>query len=684
MRRLCIARPLWQHSRYSSLFRPQASQRWTRLLHSTSNPMIKAYEGIPLKSLAKTLDIPTQKMLTLATELDPSIQANTELSWELVELIADEFEHVVEQVPPPKKKVAVKTLQDGKGVQPHKDTKAAAKASPKGASQKAAATSAGAGLQRPPIVTIMGHVDHGKTTLLDAFRSSSIAAGEAGGITQHIGAFQVSTPSNQTITFLDTPGHAAFSAMRQRGAFCTDVVILVVAADDGVMPQTKESIRFAKEAGVPIVVAINKCDKPEASPDRVRTELATAGIELEIFGGDVQCIEVSALQNQGLVDLEDAVLLQAEIAGVHGSEKDEVEGVVIEASSDKFKGQVATILLRNGTVRTGDFVVAGESFAKVKSLVNDANKKLKSIGPSMAAEVMGWRSLPQVGVPVTRVANESQAREAVEAELRLIEEEKNMSASEVIKHRRRLEGKQRKVDVAEKQRTRRLPRKQRPVEIKERDMLDHEESSVPERLLLFKTDVQGSIEALTSLTDSLPSHEVRCRVVKAAVGAITDSDIELAATLNAWVVGFGVKLGKKEQALAQKLGVRTSSYDVVYTLMEHLEQDLLSLLPPTLQEKQVGKAKVLQVFKLTGQRRSTVAGCRVQTGELRKNASYKVLRKGKVVHEGSLSALMHHKDSVQSVKLNMECGASFADYTEIQADDELVCFEMEEVRRQRL
>ncbi|EDQ91944.1 uncharacterized protein MONBRDRAFT_17831 [Monosiga brevicollis MX1] len=524
-------------------------------------------------------------------------------------------------------------------------------------------------LERPPIVTIMGHVDHGKTTLLDAYRSSSIAAGEAGGITQHIGAFMVELGDAQRITFLDTPGHAAFSAMRQRGASATDVVILVVAADDGVMPQTIESIKYATEAGVPLVVAINKCDKEQADVHRVKQELARHGVDLEDFGGAVQAA-TSSLYWSGLMSsltkqqirknldaLLEAVLLQAEVRGTQGKASNPAEGVVIEASSDKFKGQVATVLLHDGSLKPGEYIAAGCSFARIKSMTDDGKQRLKSLQPSMAAEVMGWRSLPEVGVPVFKVASERRRQMAEE------------HRQETLQERRRL---------------RRLPRSARPRELNQQELLDVASSDKPTRLLVVRSDVQGSAEALVDAIAAIPSSEVACQVIRQGVGNITDSDIELAATTNATILGFGVGLGKKEAAQAEQQGVQVKLYKVVYHLLEELEQDLLSMLPPLMVEKQVGKAKVLQVFNLTGKRKSTVAGCRVLTGSLVKAHRFKVLRKGEEIHEGELSQLMHHKDSVEEVGLNTECGLSFEDYSDFAADDEVVCYQIEEKRRERL
>ena len=500
---------------------------------------------------------------------------------------------------------------------------------------------------RPPVVAVMGHVDHGKTSLLDALRQTDVAAHEAGGITQHIGAYQVQLRSGQKITFLDTPGHEAFTAMRARGAQATDIVILVVAADDGVMPQTVEAIRHARAANVPVVVAINKCDKPQANPDRVRRDLLQHEVVVEQLGGDVQSIEVSAKAGTNLDKLEEAVLLQAEILDLKANPNRIAEGVVIEAKLERGRGSVATVLVQRGTLKVGDIFVAGSEWGRVRALMDDRGRTLDQAGPAMPVEVIGLQGTPEAGDEFAVVENETRAREVSEFRQRKLREARAAAGA-----RGTLEQMFSKIKAGE---TKELP-------------------------IVVKTDVQGSLEAIVGSVQKLGTDEVAVRVLHAAVGGINESDVTLARASNGLIIGFNVRANKQARDLATRDGVDIRYYSVIYNVIDDLKAMLSGLLAPTLRENFLGNAEIRQVFAIS--KVGKVAGCLVTEGVVKRGAKVRLLRDNVVIHEGTLSTLKRFKDEVREVKQGMECGMSFENYQDVQAGDVIECFELEQVARQ--
>ncbi|HEY2047851.1 MAG TPA: translation initiation factor IF-2 [Caulobacteraceae bacterium] len=501
---------------------------------------------------------------------------------------------------------------------------------------------------RPPVVTVMGHVDHGKTSLLDALRSTDVAAGEAGGITQHIGAYQVQLPSGDRVTFLDTPGHAAFSAMRARGANLTDIVVLVVAADDGVMPQTVEAISHAKAAGTPIIVAVNKIDKPDANPTRVINELLQHEIVAESLGGETQMIEVSATQKLGLDDLLEAILLQAEVMDLRANPDRTAEGVVIESQIDRGRGAVATVLVKRGTLKRGDIVVAGASSGRVRALLNEREEQVSSAGPSTPVEILGLDGAADPGEPFAVVENEARARELTEYRIRL-KRERNLTpvgAAPTL------------ADMMAK-------------------LADKKVSELP---ILIKADTQGSAEAIVGSLDKLGTDEVRARIILSGAGAINESDVMLAKGANAPVIGFNVRASKQARALAEHEGVEIRYYAIIYDLIDDIKGVLSGLLSPIQRESYLGEAEVLQVFDIT--KVGKVAGCRVREGVVRRGARVRIIRNDIVVLElGTLRTLKRFKDEVAEVANGFECGMEFAGFQDIQVGDHIECFTVEEVKR---
>ena len=503
---------------------------------------------------------------------------------------------------------------------------------------------------RPPVVAVMGHVDHGKTSLLDALRKTDVVRGEAGGITQHIGAYQVTTPSTQKVTFIDTPGHAAFTAMRARGAKVTDIVILVVAADDGVMPQTIEAINHAKAAHVPMVVAVNKMDKPEADPTRVKNDLLQHEIIAEDMGGDTQFVEISALKGDGLSDLLDAILLQADLLELKANPDRGAEGIVIEAKLEKGRGAVATILLQRGTLRVGDIFVVGEESGRVRALLNDKGENLESAGPSAPVEVLGAGGAPAAGDMFNVVENEAKAREIADYRQRMTRS--NRTAS----------GARSSLDQMLKQ-------------LKETD--------AQEMAIVVKADVQGSAEAIAQAIEKLGNDEVRTRVVHAAVGGVTESDITLAAASKAPVLGFNVRANSQARTLAEMEGIEIRYYNVIYDLVDDVKAAMAGLLTPDLRETTLGNAEILEVFNISkaGAKGSKVAGCRVSDGLMRRGAKVRLVRDSMVVHEGELASLRRFKDEVKEANAGQECGMAFEDYDDLKIGDVIECYEVEEIAR---
>ncbi len=499
---------------------------------------------------------------------------------------------------------------------------------------------------RAPIVTIMGHVDHGKTSLLDALRTTDVVAQEAGGITQHIGAYQVETPDKHKITFIDTPGHEAFTAMRARGAKVTDIVVLVVAADDGVMPQTIEAINHAKAANVPLIVAINKIDKPGVNPQRVRTELLSHEVVVESLGGETLEVEVSALKRLNLDKLLEAILLQAEVLELRANPDRQADGVIVEAKLERGRGPVGTALVQRGTLHQGDLIVAGSAWGRVRALIDDHGKQVKQAGPSVPVEVLGFDSAPEAGDQFAVVESEARAREITDYRMR--------------ERRKRLA-------VAGQRGT------------LEQMMNQLKESGAQEFTYLIKGDVQGSVEAITTALDNLGTDEVKARAIHAGVGGITESDISLATASNAIVFGFNVRANAQAREAAERAGVEIRYYAVIYDLVDDVRQAMSGMLAPTVRETFLGNAEILEVFNIS--KVGKVAGCRVTEGKVERGAHVRLIRDDVVIHEGKLSTLKRFKDEVKEVQVGQECGMAFENYQDMRSGDVIECFNVEHVER---
>ncbi|MFN8435604.1 MAG: translation initiation factor IF-2 [Anaerolineales bacterium] len=494
--------------------------------------------------------------------------------------------------------------------------------------------------QRPPVVTILGHVDHGKTSLLDAIRSTDVAAGEAGGITQHIGAYQVEM-KGRLITFLDTPGHAAFTQMRARGAQGADIVILVVAADDGVMPQTKEAIAHAKAARVPIVVALNKVDKPNANPDRVKQQLAELELVPDDWGGNTMVVPVSAKQKKGIDDLLEGVLLVADSNEIKANPSGKVIGTVIEAELDKSKGVLATLLVQNGTLESGDVVVAGTAHGKLRAITDYKGKPVKKAGPSTPVAVMGLSDVPSAGDLFEVVPSEKEARAIVSERMEVLKAQaqsrKKLSLEDLFS----------KVQAGE----------------------------AKELNLIVKADVQGSLDPIITELNKLGQGEIGLKVLHAETGNIGNNDVMLAAASKAIMIGFNVQADVDARRMAEKEGVDIRLYEIIYRMTEDIEKALKGMLEPDLKEKVLGKATVLQVF--TASKFGRVAGCRVTDGELKRGAKVRLYRDTDIIYEGDLSSLRHEKDDVKEIRQGFECGVGFKNFSDIQSGDTLVCYILE-------
>jgi len=501
---------------------------------------------------------------------------------------------------------------------------------------------------RAPVVTIMGHVDHGKTSLLDAIRSTEVAAGEAGGITQHIGAYQVTSPSGGRITFIDTPGHAAFTAMRARGAKITDVVVLVVAADDGVMPQTIEAIQHAKAAKVPIIVAINKIDKPDAKPERVRTELLQHEIQVESLGGEVLEVDVSAKEKTNLDKLLDVIALQAEVLELKANPNRAAEGTVIEARLDRGRGPVATVLVQRGTLRPGDIVVAGSEWGRVRALVSDTGHAVVAAGPSMPVEILGFNGTPEASDRLAAVATEARAREIADYRAR---QKREIAAARQTGMRGSLEQMMNQLKTAGRQ----------------------------EFPLVIKGDVQGSVEAIVGALEKLATPEVAARVIFSGAGGITESDVTLASASGAVVIGFNVRAHKEAREAAEQAGIEIRYYNIIYDLVDDVKKAMSGLLAPTLRETMLGNATILEIFKVS--KVGNVAGCRVTDGTVERGASVRLIRDSVVVHQGKLSQLKRFKDDAREVLAGQECGMAFENYQDMKVGDVIECYRVETVQR---
>lgn len=499
-------------------------------------------------------------------------------------------------------------------------------------------------LPRAPVVTVMGHVDHGKTSILDAMRKSSVTEGEAGGITQHIGAYQIKLASGDKITFLDTPGHAAFTAMRARGAQVTDIVVLVVAADDGIMPQTIEAISHAKSAEVPIVVAINKMDAPGANAMKVRQDLLQHEVFVESMGGEVLDIEVSAKEGTGLDKLEEAILLQAELNDLRTNPNRTADGVVVEAKLDKGRGAVSTVIVQRGTLKVGDVIVAGTSWGRIRALVDDRGSQVKEAVPSMPVEILGLDSAPGAGDDFVVVDDEAKARSVVDFRLNKLKDEQNKTPAASLEN------------MFDK--------------LKEAEI-----STVP---ILLKADVQGSVGAIVSSLEQLNTDEVKCKIVHSGVGGISETDIGLAVATGAPVIGFNVRASRNAADLAHQEGVEIRYYSIIYDLIDDIKAVMSGMLAPEIKETIIGTAEILDIFNAG---KGKAAGCLVTSGVVRQGAKARLLRDDTVVYEGDLGSLRRFKDAVKEVESGVECGMNFESYNDMKVGDVIECFEVEEIER---
>ncbi|MCC4246645.1 translation initiation factor IF-2 [Stappia indica] len=576
-------------------------------------------EAITIQELANRMAERAVDVIKLLMKQGQMLKINDVIDADTAELIASEMGHTV-------KRVSESDVEEG---------------------LFSAADADDALESRPPVVTIMGHVDHGKTSLLDALRRSNVVQGEAGGITQHIGAYQVEQGGHK-ITFIDTPGHAAFTQMRARGAKATDIVILVVAADDGVMPQTKEAIAHAKAAGVPIIVAINKIDKPSADPSRVRTDLLREDIVVESMGGDVIDVEVSALKRLNLDKLLEMILLQSEVLELKANPSRTAEGIVIEAQLDKGRGPVATVLVQKGTLKVGDILVAGSEWGRVRAMLDENGQQVKEAPPSKPVEVLGFNGTPAAGDMVAVVENEARAREIVDYRQRQKRDKASVLASGA---RGSLE-----------QMMNRL-----------------QQSGHKEFPLVIKGDVQGSVEAIAGALDQLGTDEVKARILHAGVGGITESDVTLATASNAPIIGFNVRANKQARDAAEREGIEIRYYNIIYNLVDDVKAAMSGLLSPERRETFLGNAEILEIFNIT--KVGKVAGCRVTEGIVERGAQVRLIRDNVVIHEGKLGTLKRFKDEVKEVNAGQECGMNFENYQDMRPGDVIECYRVEEVAR---
>ena len=576
-------------------------------------------ETIVVSELANRMAERAADVVKSLMKMGMMVTQNQAIDADTAELIVEEFGHRVQRVSDSDvEDVIVSSVDDAHDLQP-----------------------------RPPVITIMGHVDHGKTSLLDRIRKANVVSGEAGGITQHIGAYQVTTESGAVLTFLDTPGHAAFTSMRARGAQVTDIVVLVVAADDAVMPQTIEAINHAKAAKVPMIVAINKIDKYEANPDKVRTDLLQHEVVVEKMSGDVQDVEVSAHTGQGLPELLEAIALQAEILELNANPDRPAEGAVIEAQLDVGRGPVATVLVQKGTLKQGDIFVVGEQWGKVRAMENDRGERIKEAGPSVPVEVLGLNGTPEAGDVLNVVATEAQAREIAEYR------------HQAAKDKRAAAGAATTLD-----------------QLLAKAKADKNVAELP---IVVKADVQGSAEAIVQAMEKIGNEEVRVRVLHYGVGAITESDIGLAEASGAPVIGFNVRANAPARSSANQKGVEIRYYSVIYDLVDDVKAAASGLLGAEIRENFIGYAQIREVFKVSGV--GNVAGCLVTEGIARRSAGVRLLRDDVVVHEGNLKTLKRFKDEVKEVQSGQECGMAFENYDDIRKGDVIEIFERESIER---
>lgn len=609
-------------SRARSLAALRRAREKEKRAHQQSGPAAKQYrdvdvpEAITVQELAKRMGERGADLVKALFKMGTPVTITETIDQDTAELLIEEFGHRINRVSEADVDIDTSTDVDAEEtLQP-----------------------------RPPVVTIMGHVDHGKTSLLDAIRGASVVSGEAGGITQHIGAYQVQLPDKSKITFLDTPGHEAFSEMRARGANVTDIVILVVAADDGLRPQTIEAINHTKAAGVPMIVAINKIDKPEAKPQKVREELLQHEVIVEDMGGDVQDVEVSATKKTNLDKLLEAIQLQAEILELKANPDRSAEGTVIEAKLDKGRGPLATVLVERGTLRVGDVFVAGASSGKVRAMIDDQGRQVKEAGPSFPVEVLGLSGVPSAGDPFTVVENEARAREVADYRKSVLDRKRTTSA---------------------------------PVSIE--NMFATHASTIKEVPVVIKADVQGSVEAIVHALNRLSTDEVRVRILNSGVGAITESDVTLASASGAPIIGFNVRPNAKAREVANRTKVEFRYYDVIYHLTDWVKGAMEGELGPEIIETVVGRAKVQEVFPAG--KRDKAAGLLVLEGVIRKGLNARLTREDVIVSKTTISSLRRFKDDVAEVTSGLECGVLLADTNDIKPGDSLEVFEVEERAR---
>ena len=582
--------------------------------------LIEIGDIITVKELAEKLNKPTAEVIKTLIFTGVMAGINQEIDFETAEKVCEKYEVLIEKKEETAELDAIEIEEDSEE-----------------------------NLQkRPPIITVMGHVDHGKTSLLDAIRKAKVTATEAGGITQHIGAYTVNV-NGEEITFLDTPGHEAFTAMRARGAQITDVVILVVAADDGIMPQTKEAINHCKAAGVPMVVAINKIDRPNANVDRVKQELTEHGLIAEDWGGDTVCVPVSAKQGQGIDTLLEMVLLTAEMLELKANPNRKAKGTVIEAKLDKGRGSVASLLVQNGTLHVGDSILVGSTYGRIRAMFDDTGKKIKSAGPSIPVEILGLSEVPAAGDRFNQVKDEKTARNMAE-----VRKEKLKNESLNARHRVSLE-----------------------------DLYSQiKDGSVKELDIVVKADVQGSVEAIRQSLEKLSTDDVKVRVIHGAVGAITETDISLATASNAIVIGFNVRPDSNAVSAAEKDGVDVKTYRIIYDAIEDVKSAMIGMLEPEYKEVVLGKAEVRETYKISNV--GTIAGCYVLDGKITRNADIRVIRDGIVVFESTLGSLKRFKDDAKEVRSGYECGLSVEKFNDLKEGDIIEAYTMEAIVRKEL
>ena len=600
------------------LERERQKSQQTRIEGQTIVREVVVPEVITVQELANRMATRAADVIKALMSMDVMVTATQTIDADTAELVVAEFGHKLKRVSEADVEIGVKGADDNEEAKQG----------------------------RAPIVTVMGHVDHGKTSLLDALRETDVAAHEAGGITQHIGAYQVKLSSGSKITFIDTPGHAAFTEMRSRGARVTDIVVLCVAADDGIMPQTIEAIHHAKAAEVPMIIAINKIDRPDADPDRVRTELLQHDVQVEEMGGEVQSVEVSALEKTNLDKLEEAIILQSELLELKANSERAAEGIVVESKMEQGRGSVSTVLVQRGTLKVGDIFVAGAESGRVRAMIDSHGQNLKEAGPSMPVEVLGLNGTPEAGEQVNVVESEARAREVREFRQRRQKEAQVSAAS-----RGTLE------QMFEK--------------IKE-----GEAESLP---VLVKSDVHGSLEAICGALDKMSTDEVRVQILHAAVGGINESDVTLARASDAWIIAFNVRANAQARDLAKRDGVDVRYYSIIYDVTDDMRKALSGMLAPEIRETFLGYADIREVFNVS--KVGKVAGCIVTEGLVKRGAKVRLIRDDVVIHEGDLSQLKRFKDDVNEVK-GTECGMAFANYQDLKIGDRIECFEVEEVARE--